>query len=90
MFGAELNEIVLRACYGLAKGQSGVAVKLSSITNQTGLSDEEVMQTATAMVADSLAILSGDALRVTLTGAGVAAAKADAERETNVVFADGR
>jgi len=90
MFGAELNEIVLRACYGLAKGQSGVAVKLSSIANQTGMADEEVMQSVKAMAADSLAILAGDSTRVTLTGSGVAAAKADAERETNVVFADGR
>jgi len=90
MFGAELNEIILRACYGLAKGKSGVAVKLSSIANQTGLADEDVMQAAMSMVADSLGILAGDSLRITLTAAGVAAAKADAERETNVVFADGR
>ena len=36
MFGDEIRDIILRSVYGLAKGQSGVAIKVSSVALALG------------------------------------------------------
>lgn len=86
-FDNEQREMVLRAIYGLAKGQAGISVKMTSVGMQTGLDDADVARAAEAMARDGRATIPS-AGRVALTNAGMAAAKADAERESNAVFMD--
>ena len=90
MFGDEIRDIILRSVYGLAKGQSGVAVKVSSVALGAGLEDDEVRHGAEILMREGLTIPAHEAGCIVLSKAGVAAAKAELEHRSDFVFADGQ
>ena len=90
MFGDDLRDIILRSVYGLAKGQSGVAVKVSSVALGAGLDDDEVRHGGELLMREGLAIPAHEPNCIVLSKAGVAAAKGELELRSDFVFADGQ